>query len=63
MNTLIVIGYNGARQAYLNIPLDVAKRRFMDMNNDKRDISEFNYDLSSFQFSDEFCTYAAWPND
>lgn len=57
MNTLIIIGYAGARRCYLNITLDEAKQRYLKSSGEVR-ISDDRIEIISFK--DEFAAYDIW---
>ena len=56
-NNLIVIGYLGVRQAYLNVTVEEAKRRYAEINPEHLDPY-----FKIIEFDDEFCVYDAWEN-
>ena len=55
-NKLVVIGWMGCKQAYLNMPLEEAKKRFELSNGE----SVESMGVKEFDFDDEFCVYDAW---
>jgi len=53
MNKLISIGYIGLKRCYLNIPLEEAKRRYQE---DEEEVPDTDI-IYEFEFDDEFCAY------
>lgn len=56
MNHLIVIGYLGASLAYLNVPMEEARRRY-----EEEEGPITGEPITEFEFEDEFSVYAAYP--
>ena len=54
-NHLVVIGWMGAKKAYLNVSREEALRRYVETEGeiDGEHIAEFDFD-------DQFCVYDAW---
>ncbi len=57
-HTLVLIGYTGGKQAYLDVPRDEAIRRHQ--------ASGWSFEpslLDEFEFTDEFSVYDAWKSE
>ncbi len=52
-NKLIVIGYLGCKECYLNIPMEEAIRRYIDEGNEEPD----EYHIDEYEFDDQFGAY------
>lgn len=57
MYTLVVIGYTGIKRAYLDIPIEEAKRRY------EQEQGEDDAPIRIFSFTDEFGVYDAWSTE
>lgn len=63
-NTLISIGYMGARRCYLNMSKESAIRRYCET--ERLSIEEFEMNhiyIHEFKFDDEFCAYEVYSAD
>lgn len=63
-NTLVIIGVTGNRRAYLNVTVEEATRRFLDLENEHvygDDVKKTQLDscdrVEIIEFADEFLTY------
>lgn len=63
-NKLITIGFMGVKTAFLNVPMEEACRRYgIEQDLDpptKEQIENGGYEISEFEFDDEFGVYDAW---
>jgi len=64
-NTLVVIGWLGMRQCYLNIPREEAIRRYCAARDDDPANIENNPEglVDEFEFTDTFSAYDAYSSD
>lgn len=64
INNLVIIGWLGAKEAFLNISKEEAVKRYFEMYPDEEEhrdsISETAFE---FEFNDNFQVYDAWPKE
>ncbi|MEQ1950961.1 hypothetical protein [Mesorhizobium sp. CN2-181] len=62
-NKLIVIGWLGVKQCYLNVSREEAIRRYVEKKDsssvDETYLKQFDL-IEEFEFGDEFSAYDAW---
>jgi len=64
MNKIIIIGYMGVRNCYLNINEDEAIERYCKSEDyNRKDFEEdFEIEIKTIEFNDEFGCYDIWNN-
>ena len=62
MNTLVIIGFLGQHRCYLNVPLEVAKHRYLlseGLTPEQFEQERLRVDV--LELGDEFGAYDIWP--